>query len=157
MRWHYRDPGLLWLFVPAYMIHVAEEWFAGFPLWLRQIVGRPLPDPAFVLINAAALVLLIASIRAATRAEHNGWIGVAIATISLINTTAHAAGAALTQSYAPGLVSAVVFYVPLGTLVMIRAFDHAPRAQVERGIIVGIVVHTLAFVVAFLSASNPLA
>ncbi len=76
MRWHYRDAGLLWPFVPAYMIHVAEEWFAGFPQWLGQIVGRPLPGSAFLLINAVALAMMIAAIRAATRAEHNGWIGV---------------------------------------------------------------------------------
>jgi hypothetical protein len=31
VRWHYRDAGLLWLFVPAYLVHLAEEWFAGFP------------------------------------------------------------------------------------------------------------------------------
>ncbi len=151
MRWHYRDPGLLWPFVPAYMIHVAEEWFAGFPLWLEQIVGRPLPGSAFLLINAVALAMMIAAIRAATRAEDNGWIAVAIATIVLVNTAAHAAGAAMTQSYAPGLVSAVVLYVPLGSLAMIRAFDHAPRDQVRRGIIAGILVHAAVFIVAFLS------
>src|SRR5687767_7961950 len=81
MRWHYRDPGLLWPFVPAYLIHVAEEWFAGFPLWLEQIVGRPVPGAAFLLINAVALAMLIAAIRAATRAERSGWLAVAIATI----------------------------------------------------------------------------
>ena len=152
MRWHYRDPGLLWPFVPAYMIHVAEEWFAGFPLWLEQIVGRPLPGSAFLLINAVALAMLIAAIRAATRAEHNGWLAVAIATIALINTTVHAAGAAITQSYAPGLVSAVVLYVPLGSLAMIRALDQAPRDQVRRGIIAGILLHAVVFIVAYLSA-----
>jgi hypothetical protein len=152
MRWHYRDRGLLWPFVPAYVIHVAEEWFAGFPLWLTRIVGRPLPDAAFLLINAVALVAMIAAIRAATRAEHNGWIGVAIATIALVNTLAHAAGAALTHSYAPGLVSAVVLYVPLGSLAMIRAFEQAPRAQLERGLIAGVLLHAVVFLVAFLSA-----
>ena len=152
MRWHYRDAGLLWPFVPAYMIHVAEEWFAGFPQWLAQIVGRPLPDTAFLLINAVALAAMIAAIRAATRAEHHGWMAVAIATIMLINTAAHVAGAALTQSYAPGLVSAVVLYVPLGSLATIRAFDQAPRAQVKRGIIAGILVHAVVFILAFLSA-----
>lgn len=152
MRWHYRDAGLLWPFVPAYMIHVAEEWFAGFPQWLERIVGRPLPGSAFLLINAVALVLMIATIRAATRAEHHGWMGIAIATIALVNTAAHVAGAAITQSYAPGLVSAVVLYVPLGSLAMIRAFDHAPRDQVRRGIVAGILVHAVVFIVAFLSA-----
>jgi len=152
MRWHYRDAGLLWPFVPAYLIHVAEEWFAGFPQWLEQIAGRPVPGSAFLIISAVVLVVLIAAIRAATRAEHNGWLGVTIATIALINTAVHAGGAVLTQSYSPGLVSAVVLYVPLGSLVTIRAFDQAPRAQVQRGIFAGILLHALAFIVAFLSS-----
>jgi hypothetical protein len=134
------------------MIHVAEEWFAGFPQWLARIAGRPVPETAFLLINAVALALMIAAIRAATRAEHNGWMGVAIATIVLVNTAAHVGGAALTQSYSPGLVSAIVLYVPLGSLAMIRAFDHAPRDQVRRGIIAGILVHAVVIVMAFLSA-----
>src|SRR5688500_16241930 len=143
MRWDYRDAGLLWLFVPAYVIHIVEEWIAGFPRWLAQIVGWPVPDAAFLIINGVALAVMIAAIRVATRAERHGWIGVAIATIMLVNTVAHTAGAVVTQSYSPGLVSAVVMYVPLGALVMIRAFDQAPRTQVKRGIIAGILLHAV--------------
>lgn len=151
MRRHYRDAGLLWLFVPAYLIHVAEEWFAGFPGWLQQIAGRPLPGDAFLIINAVALVLLVAAIRSATRSERSGWMAVGVATIMLVNTVAHAAGAALTRSYAPGLISAVVLYVPLGSLTMIRAVDQAARRHVARGIIAGLIVHALVFALAFAS------
>lgn len=153
MRWHYRDAGLLWPFVPAFVIHVAEEWFAGFPSWLQQVVGRPLPSSAFLLINGVAVVLLIGAIRSATRSERSGWMAVALATIVLVNTLAHAGGAALTRSYAPGLISAVVLFVPLGSLTMIRALDQADRAQVTRGIIAGLIIHALVFFLAFAFAS----
>lgn len=149
MRWHYRDAGLLWLFVPAYVIHVAEELVGGFPQWIATILGRPLPVSAFLIVNAVALVLLIGGIRAAIRTERYGWIAVALATIVLVNTLAHAAGLALTGSYSPGLISAVVLYVPLGSLAMIRALDQAPRPQLTRGIVTGLLLHALVFVVAF--------
>ena len=151
MRWHYRDAGLLWLFAPAFAIHVAEEWFTGFPAWLQRIAGRPLPDTAFLIINAVAMAALMGAIRAATRAERSGWMAVAIATIVLVNTLAHLAGAALTRSYAPGLISAVVLYVPLGSLTMIRAMDQADRVQLGRGIVAGLAIHALVFLLAFVS------
>jgi hypothetical protein len=149
LRWHYRDAGLLWLFVPAYLAHVGEEWFGGFPEWIETVVGRPLPRSAFLVINGVALALLVAGIRAAVRAERYGWIAVAVATMALVNTVVHAAGAALTVSYSPGLITAVVLYVPLGSLAMIRALDQAPRRQLTRGIVAGLVIHAIVFVVAF--------
>ena len=149
MRWHYRDGGLLWPFVPAYAIHVAEEWFAGFPAWVEQVAGRPVPGNAFLLINTVAMAVLIPAVRGATRDQRSGWIAVAIATIVLVNTAFHLAGSVLTESYSPGLASAVVLYVPLGSLTMIRAIDQAPRAQIARGVVVGAVIHAVVFVVAF--------
>jgi len=151
VRWQYRDAGLLWPFAPAYAIHVAEEWFAGFPDWAARIAGRPIPGTAFIAINAVAMVLLLAAIRAATRDERQGWMAVGIATIVLVNTAAHAVGAVMTQSYAPGLISAVVLYVPLGSLTMARAFDQAPRAQLARGVIAGLLIHAIVFIVALAS------
>jgi hypothetical protein len=152
MRWEYRDGSLLWLFVPAYIIHVAEEWFAGFAAWVAQFAGRPVPGDAFFAINGIALLLLIAAVRASTRNQSNGWMAIAIATIALVNTMSHAAGAVFTQSYSPGLVSAVILYVPLGTLTMIRAWDQAPATQLTRGIVAGMSLHALVFIVAFASA-----
>jgi hypothetical protein len=151
MRWHYRDAGLLWLFVPAYLVHVGEEWVGGFATWIGTVSGRSLPTPAFFIVNAVALVLVVAGIRAAVREDRYGWIAVALATIVLVNTVAHAAGAALTRSYSPGLISAVVLYVPLGSLAMIRAIDQASRAQLIGGIATGLLIHAIVIIVAFAS------
>jgi hypothetical protein len=151
MRWSYRDAPLLWLLVAAFIVHVAEEWFAGFPGWIAAVAGRPLPDGAFFFINGVALALMIVGVRAAIRRESSGWIVVAIATIALINTLAHIVGAMLTRGYAPGLISAVVFYVPLGALTMIRAIDQADRATVAKGVLIGAGLHAAVFVIALAS------
>lgn len=151
MRWHYRDAGLLWPFVPAFAVHVAEEWFAGFTTWVAQVAGRPMSDAGFLAINAAGMVLLVLAIRAAARAESNGWMAVAVAAAALINTVIHVAGALITGSYAPGLLSAVILYVPLGALTMIRAMGQAPAGTVARGVAVAVCLHLLASAAAFAS------
>ena len=147
-RWSYRDGALLWLLVIAFAIHVAEEWFAGFPEWVARVVSRPMPVEAFFIVNGMAMLLMIAGVRAAIRSERSGWIAVTIATIAIVNTAAHLAGAILTRGYAPGLISAVILYVPLGTLTMIRARDQA-RGQVMRGVAAGVLLHAAVFVIAF--------
>ena len=144
-RWSYRDPALLWLLALAYVLHIAEEWLAGFPRWVAAVVSQPLPDAAFFIINSGVLVVMIAGIRAATRRESRGWIAVAIATIALVNTVVHVAGSILTGGYAPGMLSAVVFYAPLGTLTIIRAIEQAPRSQLVRGIVTGVLLHAALF------------
>ena len=149
MRWSYRDPTLLWLLAAAFLVHVTEEWLGGFPQWLARIVSRPLPDDAFFILNGVVLALIVAGIRAAARDQSNGWIAVTIATIALVNTAAHIAGAILVRGYAPGLISAVILYVPLGALTMIRAFDQAPRAQLSRGIAAGLLLHAALFPIVF--------
>jgi hypothetical protein len=145
MRWSYRDPALLWIFAAAFLLHVADEWLTGFPQWVARILSRPLPDAAFFIMNGIVLLLIIAGVRAAARDESNGWMAVTIATIALVNTAAHAGGAILTRGYAPGLITAVMLYVPLGVLTMIRAFDQAPRAQLFRGIATGLLLHAALF------------
>jgi hypothetical protein len=149
VRWHYRDASLLWLFVAAYAIHMAEEWLGGFPGWVRLVVGSPLPRVAYVIINGVAFVLLVVGLRAAMKSEKYGWVSVAVAVVALVNTAAHAAGAMMTRTYSPGLSSAVVLYIPLGALVMIRAGDQAPPRQFARGIVAGLAIHAVVFVVAF--------
>jgi hypothetical protein len=150
VRWHYRDAGLLWLFVPAYVVHLAEEWLAGFPAWIGAIVGTPLPGTAYLVINGTAFVLLVAGIRAAIGSEKHGWVAVAVATVALVNVAAHTAGAVLTGSYSPGLISAVLLYVPLGVLTMIRASEQA-TAQMAGGILAGVLIHAAVFAAAFLA------
>ena len=149
MRWHYRDPGLLWLLPLAYAVHVLEEWFAGFPEWIALVAGTPLSRAAFVVINSIAMPAAIAATRAAARRDDDGWAGIAIATILFSNAFAHAFGTIITRTYSPGLISGIVLYVPIAGLVLLRAWSQATPGALGRGIGVGLALHAGVFVIAY--------
>jgi hypothetical protein len=147
MRWQYRDPLLVWLCVAAYAAHVVEEWLGGFPEWVTIVVGQSLPRVAFVIINAVALALGIAAARAATQRDSSGWMAIAMGTILLVNGVAHILGSVATGTYSPGLFTGVILYLPLGQIVLLRAWQQAP-ASFARGVIVGLGLHALVALVA---------
>jgi hypothetical protein len=149
MRWHYRDPLLVWLLPLSYAFHILEEWFGGFPEWLAVVTGSALPRGAFIVINAVAFAAMLLATRAATRRESNGWMGIAIATILLVNGIAHILGSLVTGTYAPGLFTGVVLYLPLAQLVLLRAWSQADSAMFSRGVASGMILHALVFVTAY--------
>ena len=149
MRWHYRDPQLVWLLPCAYAAHLLEEWFGGFPEWVRLTVGSPLPRPAFLAINAVAIVLMLVAVRLSTRREESGWMAIAIATIIGINGVGHILGSLATRSYSPGLITGVVLYLPLAKLVLRRAWLQSRRETWRMGVIGGIAIHAAVVIVAY--------
>lgn len=148
VRLHYRDPPLVWLFLAAYVAHLSEELFAGpgLPLWLARIVGQPVPMPAFIAINTAAVAAMIVGIRAAVRREEAGWVVVAIATIVLTNAIAHLIGSIITGTYSPGLITGFVLYVPLASIALLRAGYQAEGRMFQVGVMAGLLIHLLVFV-----------
>ena len=149
VRWHYRDPALLWLLPAAYALHILEEWYAGFSEWVALVVGAPLPRAAFIVINAIAMALAIAATRASTRREHYGWAGIAVASILFVNALAHVLGTAITRTYSPGLITGLVLYVPIAGLVLLRASTQAASGAFLRGVVVGIALHAVVFLIAY--------
>jgi hypothetical protein len=149
MRWDYRDPPLVWLFVAAYAAHVIEEWVGGFPEWLTLVAGAPLPRGAFAIVNAVAMVGMITAARAATRHESLGWMAIAIAALLFANGVLHILGSIATGSYSPGLFTGVILYLPLGQLALMRAWQQAPKGFFARGVLAGLGVHALVSVIAF--------
>ncbi len=155
MRWHYRDPPLVWLFVVAYAMHLAEEFFGGFPEWFAFIAGEPLPRDAFVIINVTALALMAAAAHAATRRESLGWLAIAIATVVSVNGLAHLLGSLVSAGYSPGLVTGVVLYLPLGMLALLRAWHQVAPAFFWRGVVAGLAAHAVVVVIALSTVSAP--
>jgi uncharacterized protein with HXXEE motif len=148
MRWHYRDPPLLWLLVAAYACHVAEEWFGGFPEWFAVVGGRTLPRDAFVAINAVGLAVMVAATWAAARRDASGWLAIAVASLLFINALAHVAGSIVTRSYSPGLISSVVVYLPLTQLVLVRAWHQVPSPLFWRAVAAGALAHAVVTTIA---------
>lgn len=153
MRWHYRDPALVWLFVAAYLAHLIEEYAGGFPDWFARLSGAPLPVPAFLAINAVAFIVLVAVVAAVTRREACGWMAIGVATVALVNSVGHLLGSLLTGTYSPGLITGVVLYMPLGQLALIRAWHQAPPETFRRGVIAGLLAQAAVALTALAVAS----
>jgi hypothetical protein len=138
-RWHYLDPALLWLFPLAYAAHLAEETLAGEGLrvWIARVGTGSISLPAFILVNAAGMAMFVAGVAVAARRQAFGWIAVGLATLILLNAGLHVLGTLVSQAYSPGLFTAVVLYVPLGGLTMLRAATQASSADWRTGILAG--------------------
>ena len=149
MRWHYRDSLLVWAFVAAFGAHILEEWWGGFPEWLALVAGNPLPRPAFVLFNTGGMLIAATAAHAATRSEARGWAAVALATALMSNGILHALGSVATGTYSPGLLTAMILYVPLSLLFFMRATVQASSGMMTRGVLVGLAFHALVIMAAF--------
>jgi hypothetical protein len=143
---------LAWLLPLSYALHILEEWFGGFRDWIALFVGSPLPATAFIVINAIAMAAMIAATWASTTRAGYGWAGIAVATVLVVNALAHTFGTLVTSRYSPGLVTALLLYLPLAGLVLLRASSRAERGAFRTGVLAGFAIHALVFVVAFLSA-----
>lgn len=147
MRWHYCDPPLLWLFPITYAVHIVEEHALGFTEWTERATGYTLSPQAPLVYNAIGLVLMIVGVRLATRHPRHDeagvgprrweWIAVALAVAVLINASLHVGGALMSHAYSPGLGTAIVMWLPLGFLTLVRAVYQAPRRTLIAGAAAG--------------------
>lgn len=153
VRWHYRDALLVWLFPVSFALHIVEEWVGGFPEWIALFLGSDLPRAAFLVINAVAWIAMALAARATIAREEHGWMGIAIATILLVNAIAHIAGSLVTRSYSPGLFTSIVLYLPLGQLALTRAWLQSRDGAFGKGVLAGIALHALVVVIAYAAAS----
>ncbi|MGO4838649.1 HXXEE domain-containing protein, partial [Rhizobiaceae sp. 2RAB30] len=119
---------LIYLQLPIYMIHQLEEHnHDRFRLWANEVIGgglEALTPPAVVFINvvgvwAVNLVALYLSYFV------DVGLGLIAVYLTLINAVVHILGASVLRRYNPGLVTAVVLFLPVG-IYALTVVSHAP-------------------------------
>jgi len=95
--------------------HVAEEVAAGWVVWARRRVPG-VTTAQFATVNAAFLGL---ACLAADQAPAHPFLFFAMSAVLPANAAVHLGAAALDRGYAPGLVTAVFLYIPLGWAVFL--------------------------------------
>jgi len=144
---------LIFAMLPVYMFHQVEEHTGDrFRLFVNQHVfhGVGALSPLAVLwINLPGVSGLgLFSIYAASFLSI-GW-GLSIVYLVLVNAVAHLVAAILWREYNPGLWTALVLFVPIGTLALLQVaklpgvgpIHHAAGITVAIGIHAAIVVYT---------------
>ena len=105
---------LYWLITVAATIHVLEEYFTGWLDWAQELIAV-VDLQSFIVFNILFIVLCIS-------AALFDFPVLRLTVICLIGVNAliHIGGSLMKRNYMPGVVSAVIAYIPLTTLGLIR-------------------------------------
>jgi hypothetical protein len=138
-----------WLFPLAYLVHIAEEYWGGFPAWISRFWGVESSNSNFLSWNGGAWLLMMAGVLFVLKTKSYRWLLVGFGTVVLINGTMHTIASVVTRSYSPGLISGLLLFIPLGTITLFRAWKKVDRRTFRAGIIVGILMHAVVVLLAF--------
>ena len=111
----FRDPERIALLAPVVLVaHVVEE-APSFVPWMNAHVDPPISDGLFWTVNLMALVVTLVLAAAVFSGRTSGpalammaWLGL----LMLANSLFHIAATVVDEAYAPGVVTAVVLYLP---------------------------------------------
>lgn len=135
---------LIFLTLPVYMIHQYEEHDADrFRHFMNATMagGREaMTRRAVFVINVFGVWAPLALCVALTRSGGPGF-GVFAGWLLLVNALLHAAPALRMRRYNPGLVTALLLFLPLGAAVLASAWALASPAQVWTGLALAIALH----------------
>jgi hypothetical protein len=103
----------LWVATAAYGLHALEEFMLDWKDWANSVLKLPVDWPIFYVVNF--LVVVLGIIAAAI-----GWrlpaVSLAFPALMLINAVFfHILPFVVKKKFSPGLISAVVLFLPLGS------------------------------------------
>ena len=110
-----RLPSVAWLAPLAYALHVAEETSAGFPDWMRERIAPGFTTASFVTVNTVvmATLLTLTACVSVTGGRVGVWPYFALASaLMLWNALVHVGATLYFGSYAPGVATALLVYLP---------------------------------------------
>jgi hypothetical protein len=106
----------VWLFPPAFTLHVLEEWprFTG---WANRYASPLFTRRRYTTIHVAGIMGAIGSATIVwafpTRAVVFVFFALMFAPGLMFNTIFHAGGTIVTREYCPGVITAVTIYMPV--------------------------------------------
>ncbi|MGH7427349.1 MAG: HXXEE domain-containing protein, partial [Candidatus Methylomirabilaceae bacterium] len=112
MEWVY------WAIVGAAFIHIAEEYWGGFLIWFPKFTGLRMTRTRFVIVNTLFVVLCVL---AAISGQRRLVFSLSVAALIFINAIIHIVGTVRFRRYSPGLVSALLLYIPLAVYAYSRS------------------------------------
>ncbi len=135
---------LIYLTLPIYMIHQYEEHDAD---RFRRFVNDTMAGGREAMTRRAVFVINVLGVWAPLAAcivlARNYGAGSALFAgwLLLVNALLHAGPALRNRAYNPGLLTAVLLFVPLGSAVLAASWPVASLAQYGTGLILAVVLH----------------
>lgn len=136
---------ITFMLLPAYMIHQYEEHESDrFRLFFNQTIGGGFEvlSPVVVFMTNVPLVWGVTSLSLYAAARVNIGFAFVAAYLVLVNAAVHLVHSLVFRRYNPGLVSAVVVFIPLGVLALTSISRGGGSAQAQiLAFVIALVVH----------------
>ena len=138
------DLKLFYLTLPIYMLHQYEEWDGDrFRIYINNHLGHGknlLTHKAGFVINIFGVWGVI-TVSLYLAFFINTGFGLIATYLVLVNAFVHIVAAFVLRSYNPGLISAIILFVPLGIYTMYRVNFVSHSAFQYLGIAIAILIH----------------
>ena len=136
-----KSPHWLWLFPLAYFLHIIEE--------IKGVGhGINLSLDVFLILSAAAWLLMISGIVLAQRFRFPHFMGVCLGSTFFLNGLWHIFHSLIQRDYDAGLISGSVIFIPLGLTTLIGLRNSMRGQRYIVGVVVGMVIQTIATILA---------
>jgi hypothetical protein len=144
-------PWWLLLLPASFLLHLAEEWWAGegFAAWTGRIAGEPVSTARFLVLNGIGWPLFALLTFLAVTRSRPAWFPTAFATAVVINAVLHLLGTLATASYSPGLVTGLLLFLPVGSAALLDGRRRLAPATFGGAVFVGVLIHATVLLVAF--------
>jgi|SRR6266508_1573852 len=127
---------IFYTFIAAGMLHVLEEYFypGGFPNFMKRMspAFAPFVTTSFaIIINGLFLLLCVL---AAVIGKSALVFSLSIASLLFTNGLVHMLGSMRARRYAPGLITGMLLYIPLG-ITAYSLFWNSGELSINQGIV----------------------
>jgi hypothetical protein len=135
----------LWMFPVAYLMHITEESYGGegYSGYLERLRGIHLSSTRFLMAHGVGLALMVAGVILARQLKFPNLLSVILGAVLLVNGLTHAVQTLAHREYVPGLVTAVLIWLPLGVATLVRFKDSMSKVRYWLSVAVGVAINVV--------------
>jgi len=124
-----------------FILNVLEEYFMGFVQWHRDLLNSDLSNTEFLIINGVAFLIIDSNTMLHFIKRGSNFVTAVIGTLLAINGLLNVLLSIITTSYAPGTITGIILYLPLGILMFYNIFPLLSDTKRKNAIIFAILLH----------------
>lgn len=131
------------LFPASYVIHFAEEYWAGegYPAYLYRLRGVRMTNRRFVVLQSLGFVLFIAACAISYLLAFPQLMIAILSGFVLCNGVSHTLTAIADRRYGPGLFASILLWMPLGAISVYFLMGQMTNMRLFAGVFAGIAIN----------------
>ncbi|MGH9908131.1 MAG: HXXEE domain-containing protein [Pyrinomonadaceae bacterium] len=131
------------LFPITYVLHVGEEFLGGggYSFYLENLRGIHLSPTTLLMSQGIGLVLMVVGVILSRRLNFPNLFCVILGSVVLVNCLTHAVQTLCHRAYVPGLVTAILIWLPLGIVTLLHFKDSMSKRRFGIGVAIGIAIN----------------